>query len=400
MDGNSVLSGGDDGLVKLWQVETGECVASLAGHDEGVTAVDFDISERNAISASADGTLKLWELASGACLHTFRGHRSRVDSFVASPDGNLILSRGNDQTVRFWELATGQSLGTIECHRLVQNLSSIWYVGYLADGRFVFGGSQYGVMDNDYHRYGLWDLASGDCLLDFYIDYSMGGDEVVGLEFSADGKLAISASEDQRGSRGNQNEMLNLWELASGEHLGRAGADYAGVAPVRITPDGRFAVSGSGYGRLKVWDTAEGDCLKTLEGHTGSIGSVDLSSDGKLLVSASADETLRLWVLDWELDHRKSADWDEGADYLRMFLERQRPYEIVLPSDRDATAAEISSALTRRGKPVWSDRDLSRLLGTLAGAGFGWLRPDRVRRRLAQMVTDAELLELCLKRLS
>ena len=42
-------------------------------------------------------------------------------------------------------------------------------------------------------------------------------------------------------------------------------------------------------------------------------------------------------------------------------------------------------ALTRRGQPVWTEEDFQGLLYTLGCAGFGWLRPEGVRKELERM---------------
>src|SRR5262249_3670754 len=46
---------------------------------------------------------------------------------------------------------------------------------------------------------------------------------------------------------------------------------------------------------------------------------------------------------------------------------------------------EIALALTRHGRPHWTDADFQRLLFALGGAGYGWLRPEGVRRELENM---------------
>ena len=73
--------------------------------------------------------------------------------------------------------------------------------------------------------------------------------------------------------------------------------------------------------------------------------SVFLSADGRYALSGSCDNTLKLWALDWELEGRSPADWDEAArPYMEIFLCQQTPYAAPLPSDREATEEEITLA--------------------------------------------------------
>jgi hypothetical protein len=66
----------------------------------------------------------------------------------------------------------------------------------------------------------------------------------------------------------------------------------------------------------------------------------------------------------------------------------------VMRRQRDATAVRTigfcrfwtwGNRMSRRCKPVWSDGDLKYLFYTLGCAGYGWLRPEGVRRELAKM---------------
>jgi WD40 repeat protein len=148
--------------------------------------------------------------------------------------------------------------------------------------------------------------------------------------------------------------------------------------PLLITP-------GSWDKTLKLWEVATGECLRTFTGHTYSVFSVCLSVDGRLALSGSSDGTLILWNLDWELEDRLPADWDEGArPYLESFLTLHTPYAAPLPTDREPTEAEITLTLTRSGTPTWTEEDFQNLLYTLGCAGYGWLRPEGVRQQLRQ----------------
>jgi WD40 repeat protein len=144
--------------------------------------------------------------------------------------------------------------------------------------------------------------------------------------------------------------------------------------------------------------------LRTFAGHAGAVTSVALSADGRHALSGSADGTLKLWILDWELEDVPPADWHDGAlPYLERFLALHTPYAARLAADRKRTVKEIvrmpltrlfrsapteeevRQALTRRGKPSWTESDFKDLLAALGCAGYGWLRPEGVRRKLEEL---------------
>ncbi|HOH28142.1 MAG TPA: WD40 repeat domain-containing protein [Candidatus Hydrogenedentes bacterium] len=128
--------------------------------------------------------------------------------------------------------------------------------------------------------------------------------------------------------------------------------------------------------------------MRVFKGHTGGVNSLCLSADGRWALSGSYDNTLRLWELDWDYEAMDPADWDESArPYLENFLTLHTPYAASLP-DGEPSEAEIIRALTREGTPVYTDDDFNQLLETFANAGYGWLRPEGVRRELEKMTMN------------
>jgi hypothetical protein len=79
--------------------------------------------------------------------------------------------------------------------------------------------------------------------------------------------------------------------------------------------------------------------------------------------------------LDWEYEFPGWTDWDEGVrPYLNIFLTLHRSIG--------------SDGFTRAGKPAWSNEDFQGLIEDLQQRGYGWLRPEGVRRKLEEMAAE------------
>jgi len=71
-----------------------------------------------------------------------------------------------------------------------------------------------------------------------------------------------------------------------------------------------------------------------------------------------------------------------------LFLTLNTSYVANLPAKGLLTEKQISQALTRRGRAFWTEKDFQRLLYMLGCAGYGWLRPEGVRRELTKMAAN------------
>jgi WD40 repeat protein len=287
------------------------------------------------------------------------GYVSAVD---LSADGRFCVSGSSDRTLKLWEVESGRELRTFK-----PNLDWIKSAGLSADNDYI-------LADNGYDILKLWKISTGR-----HIRSYKGVWLRCAISLSVDGCYALSASGDAK-----------LWDIATGECL-RKFAEREYLFSISMSADGRFALTGSGHEQVKLWDIATGNCLHTFGEHRDRVGCVHLGVDGRFALSGSDDKTIKLWALDWELEDKEPADWDEGArPYLETFLTLHTPYAGTLPHNREPSEDEITLALTRRGKPVWAEEDFQGLLYTLGCAGYGWLRPEGVRRKLEEMAAKGK----------
>jgi len=101
-EGNTLLTGDDDGMLHLYYLSTGERIWSIEAHRYWTNSVCFSMDGHFFASASNDGTLKLWEFSSKQCLHTFTLHDDNVTDVTFSPDGGSLLSASDDHTLKLW----------------------------------------------------------------------------------------------------------------------------------------------------------------------------------------------------------------------------------------------------------------------------------------------------------
>ncbi len=87
---------------------------TLEGHRDWCTFVSYNKEGNLIVSSSTDRSLKVWNVESGECIKTLKGHTNKVNSAVFSSDGRFILSASSDKTIRVWNTESGEEEYTID----------------------------------------------------------------------------------------------------------------------------------------------------------------------------------------------------------------------------------------------------------------------------------------------
>jgi WD40 repeat protein len=111
-DGGLVVSGGEDGSIRVWDVRSQSYSAILVGHFDSVHGLALTGDGKIAVSASSDRTLRVWDLSNFNCIAKLEGHTKGIYSAAVTPDGSRAASE--DETVRAWDLGSGLCVGILE----------------------------------------------------------------------------------------------------------------------------------------------------------------------------------------------------------------------------------------------------------------------------------------------
>jgi WD40 repeat protein/serine/threonine protein kinase len=332
-DGRLAFTGGEDAVLRIWDLDSGDCLHELEGHDERILSIALAPARNLAFSASSDATLRVWDVATGACLDVLAGHTSEVNCVDITPDGRLGLSASNDRTLRLWDLSAGKTLRVLKGH-----------VHYVRGGIFIPGGVL--ALSAGWDKtLRLWDLASGECLR------VLGGhSEVIdALAVAPTGRLAASAGLDH---------VIKVWELPSGKLRGNAENLSEPAHCLTFSPDARYVYSGHEDGAIGIWRAADAAAIKAVKAHAGRVEALAAPLNGLQIISAGGSRVLKRWRLDWQYAiPAKPAIDDTGQALLDNFLYRHRPY--------------ANGGIQRSGKAAWEPEDFQNLLEELSYRGYG-----------------------------
>jgi WD40 repeat protein len=188
----------------------------------------------------------------------------------------------------------------------------------------------------------IWDIAGGKCIF----TYSGHNDGVTQVGFGSNQKEAFSLSSKE----------LMRWDVLSGECI-RTYKTKSSADSFSVSPDSRNAAVGNYDDEVQIFDVETGECVNSLQ--TEGIVDMYYSIDGSQIFVLS-ETGVKILSLDIDLTFPGWQDWDEGA---RPCLE-----------------------IFRNLHPQWTEDDFnSILIPDLQNRGYGWLRPEGVRKKLGEM---------------
>jgi WD40 repeat protein/DNA-binding SARP family transcriptional activator len=102
--GPRVVLSGSGGLAEIWDVDSSERLAVLAGPPGGVKDLAFSSDGSRIAIASADGLVRLFDAETGAPELRLRGSGCAVEGVAFNPDGTKLASTSWCDGVRVWAL--------------------------------------------------------------------------------------------------------------------------------------------------------------------------------------------------------------------------------------------------------------------------------------------------------
>ncbi|CAD7923253.1 unnamed protein product [Amoebophrya sp. A120] len=187
-----LVSGGDDGSTKLWDLRIRKCVHSF-DHQYQILGVCFDDTAEKIFAASLDDTIRVFDVRSRADeeLYVLEGHSDSITGIDLSPDGEKLISNSMDQTVRMWDVRPFIPHGESRCIGIVQGHTHN-YEKNLLRCRWSKDGTVFGAGSSDRMVY-VWSANSLE------LQYQLPGHEgsVNDIAFHPKERILCSGSSDQ-----------------------------------------------------------------------------------------------------------------------------------------------------------------------------------------------------------
>jgi len=341
-DSSQLITAGQDGAIRFWDIETGKLLRVLMGHDGDVRTLAWSSDRKILASGSGDKTVRLWDLETGKVTNILRGSTAAVFHLAWSPDSMMLACAGSAaKSVGLWSVKTGRTAGNLKLTNSIRTIAwgpesivlatatedglvSLWNArtrrpyGHYPLDPYKSKSSRSGVK---YHRVNAmaWSPASTKVLAVAIstgkvklwksrtkktfirtmmpINRDSQGRNAIGhpscIEWSPDGKaLAVS---DSAG-------FVWFWNPATGKmsHKFRdSTSQYTSVSRIAWSPDGNLVATASSDAASNLIEAETGEVARKIRSTLVSgVIRPQFSAGGKLMAYPCDDKTIRIWDIE------------------------------------------------------------------------------------------------------
>jgi WD40 repeat protein len=327
-DGSEIATASANRLGTIYYSRDGRVIASLAGHTDAVTSIEFDRSGRTIVTGSSDGSARLWAALPEGTLVPVDERKPAVPVQAVWAGNRLVSAAGREarlltksgRLVRSLKLPAPIAAVATKSNRVAflderGDIATGWSakgvrapgvhataLAFAGDGTLLVGSADGSVRAHG--RSGAIVRVGGPVL-----GLSTGGGRFLvrlrdSLRVYTDAGTLVSTirvaaqhavlSPGGLGIATTAGKVAELWDASTGRHLHTLTGHTSLVTDAEFSPDGLELVTVSDDHTGRIWNTRSGHLLRVLNGHSFPVHYGSYSPDGHWIVTAS-QFTAGLW---------------------------------------------------------------------------------------------------------
>ncbi|MCE2505350.1 MAG: WD40 repeat domain-containing protein [Nitrosopumilaceae archaeon] len=268
-DNSKLVSVGQDGYVKIWDVKTQKILKTLKGGAQWVEHVSWSPNGEY-IASSAGKILRIWN-SDGYLFQEYKGHSSTITAIQWNAEGTEIATAAYEKIMIFL-------VGVNEPKITLPFPSSMISLTWHKNGKWIVAGTQEGSLCG-------WSVPPTD---DSHLAIDGYETKVTQLSWSKNGKNLATAG----------GSMIVIWDFSGKGPNNKKPLvlrDERRITQMSYQNDGDWLVSGTKDGSVLFWKTVVPKKPRLVFEVDATINQLQWSKDGSSLVICSEDGKVRIW---------------------------------------------------------------------------------------------------------
>ena len=309
-DDKTLISGGSDKYVKVWNIENKIMLLNkLEGHKSDVMVVSMNSDNIQIASCSNDTSIRIWNFKENLCKFVFSDHNSWVRALNYNSTENILASGSDDSTIKLWDTREGYCISSWTSYSepiwsMISNNMKRLYIGggtnyiYIWDDKFnlthrFFAHKQriWGVSGSPNGKY-FASVGDDFCVCVWNTDsftkaFSFNHEKRLwSVSFNATSSILATAGEDG----------VRIWDIHQNKPINHI--NNISVRSVKFHPKENILAIAGEDGIIRIWNHDENRLEDELQGHDNCIWCTCFNSDGTLLANAGDGNKVIIWEKD------------------------------------------------------------------------------------------------------
>ena len=320
-DGKYFASGGTDNIVKIWDIESENCLKNIPISNNIINTIKYSPND-NFLTFGSYEYLYILNTKQTKKIKKIVAHPGWIKSICYSPDGMLIASSSTDKSIKIWDANKG-------CYTksLLGHTDRVVSIDFGPTRNYLVSGSY----DNTAK---IWDVRTSKCIktLKGHSDY------ITAAIISPFGSFVATSSADK---------TIKIWDFNTGKCLNVLMGHNHAITTICFKNNGNYLVSGDLSGKIKIWNIENGKCIKNINAHSKKINQIIFTKYSDNIISASSDSTIKFWNLKLFFKYDNlSTNLNNIDDYLDKKFERQIS-NLLLPKDEFETTLQYNTRIIK-----------------------------------------------------
>jgi len=250
-DQSILAAGSQDGMLYLWEYETGKLKHTIKASPKAIAVLAFSPNGKMLASSGKDKIIRLWNVKMGRKIWELKGHGGSVHSLAFSDNGHVLISAGTDSQIKLWDVINRKEKRTI-----TETAS----------------------------KYGHFNIAAFTPSLNLI---AVGITEV----------KRASGSRRARAGRPVWNHLVKLRDGITGEELGSLAGHKQTVTALAMTADGGLVASGGPDQTIRFWNVDRKTQVSIIPLAT-EIKAISFSNSGQWVAAAGDNDKIMVWEIE------------------------------------------------------------------------------------------------------